>query len=293
MEAADAVGNQVVLRASRGIAGRLPAAAALPLGQHLLENQETRETCKATASSTKQWRRNRASFKNRRMTVVKLGLGALFLSSHIASARIGASARLFRLPKGASAISRGPGEHLLVHCPAAGPRAGAPALPGAARGAGCRLRCRPKATRWAAGASAACSPPTACGPSSPVRLRRLAPPIPTRCTRRPNRLLGQPAPRPRTGSGWATSHTCPAKAVAGFTWPSGSTAARAKSSALGPPGRHAGRARNSALRLGVAEARLEVSHFIAYYKAERRHSALGYLAPKHFSKPRSNSVRLN
>ncbi|WP_426491321.1 IS3 family transposase [Hymenobacter sp. 102] len=45
----------------------------------------------------------------------------------------------------------------------------------------------------------------------------------------PNRLLGQPAPPPRTGSGWATSPTCPARAAAGSTWPSGSTAARAKS----------------------------------------------------------------
>ena len=33
---------------------------------------------------------------------------------------------------------------------------------------------------------------------------------------------------------------------------------------------------------GLAEARLEVSHYIAYYNAERRHSALGYLAPNHF-----------
>ncbi|WP_317192392.1 IS3 family transposase [Hymenobacter jeongseonensis] len=32
----------------------------------------------------------------------------------------------------------------------------------------------------------------------------------------------------------------------------------------------------------LAEARLEVSHYIAYYNAERRHSALGYLAPNHF-----------
>ena len=33
---------------------------------------------------------------------------------------------------------------------------------------------------------------------------------------------------------------------------------------------------------GLAEARLEISHYIAYYNAERRHSALGYLAPNHF-----------
>ena len=33
---------------------------------------------------------------------------------------------------------------------------------------------------------------------------------------------------------------------------------------------------------GLAEAKLEISHHIAYYNAERRHSALGYLAPNHF-----------
>jgi putative transposase len=32
----------------------------------------------------------------------------------------------------------------------------------------------------------------------------------------------------------------------------------------------------------LVEARLEISHHIAYYNAERRHSALGYLAPNHF-----------
>ncbi|OGX89352.1 integrase core domain-containing protein [Hymenobacter coccineus] len=32
----------------------------------------------------------------------------------------------------------------------------------------------------------------------------------------------------------------------------------------------------------LMEARLEISHHIAYYNAERRHSALGYLAPNHF-----------
>jgi transposase InsO family protein len=32
----------------------------------------------------------------------------------------------------------------------------------------------------------------------------------------------------------------------------------------------------------LAEARLEISHYLAYYNAERRHSALGYLAPNHF-----------
>ena len=34
--------------------------------------------------------------------------------------------------------------------------------------------------------------------------------------------------------------------------------------------------------LGLAEAKLEISHYIAYYNAERRHSALGYLALNHF-----------
>ncbi|MGI4760799.1 MAG: IS3 family transposase [Janthinobacterium lividum] len=29
-------------------------------------------------------------------------------------------------------------------------------------------------------------------------------------------------------------------------------------------------------------AKLEISHHIAYYNAERRHSSLGYLAPNHF-----------
>ena len=32
----------------------------------------------------------------------------------------------------------------------------------------------------------------------------------------------------------------------------------------------------------LTEARLEISHYLAYYTAERRHSALGYLAPNHF-----------
>ena len=31
-----------------------------------------------------------------------------------------------------------------------------------------------------------------------------------------------------------------------------------------------------------AEAKLEISHYIAYYNAERRHSALGYHSPNHF-----------
>ncbi|UOQ64836.1 IS3 family transposase [Hymenobacter volaticus] len=33
---------------------------------------------------------------------------------------------------------------------------------------------------------------------------------------------------------------------------------------------------------GLAEARLEISHYIAYYNAERRHSALGYRTPNYF-----------
>ena len=33
---------------------------------------------------------------------------------------------------------------------------------------------------------------------------------------------------------------------------------------------------------GLVEAKLEISHHIAYYNAERRHSSLGYLAPNHF-----------
>ena len=33
---------------------------------------------------------------------------------------------------------------------------------------------------------------------------------------------------------------------------------------------------------GLTEARLKISHYIAYYNAERRHSALGYQSPNHF-----------
>jgi transposase InsO family protein len=33
---------------------------------------------------------------------------------------------------------------------------------------------------------------------------------------------------------------------------------------------------------GLAEARLEISHYLAYYNAERRHSALGYQSPNHY-----------
>ena len=32
----------------------------------------------------------------------------------------------------------------------------------------------------------------------------------------------------------------------------------------------------------LSEAHLKISHYLAYYNAERRHSALGYLAPNHF-----------
>ena len=32
----------------------------------------------------------------------------------------------------------------------------------------------------------------------------------------------------------------------------------------------------------LTKARLEISHYLAYYNAERRHSALGYFAPNHF-----------
>jgi transposase InsO family protein len=32
----------------------------------------------------------------------------------------------------------------------------------------------------------------------------------------------------------------------------------------------------------LAEAKLKISHHIAYYNAERRHSLLGYLTPNHF-----------
>ena len=33
---------------------------------------------------------------------------------------------------------------------------------------------------------------------------------------------------------------------------------------------------------GLSEAKLEISHHIVYYNAERRHLALGYLAPNYF-----------
>ena len=33
---------------------------------------------------------------------------------------------------------------------------------------------------------------------------------------------------------------------------------------------------------GLAEARLEISHYIAYYNTDRRHSALNYRTPNQF-----------
>ncbi|GAA4035095.1 hypothetical protein GCM10022409_19600 [Hymenobacter glaciei] len=33
---------------------------------------------------------------------------------------------------------------------------------------------------------------------------------------------------------------------------------------------------------GQEEAKLEISHYVAYYNAERCHSALGYHSPNHF-----------
>ena len=33
---------------------------------------------------------------------------------------------------------------------------------------------------------------------------------------------------------------------------------------------------------GLAEAKLEISHHVAYYNAERRHSTLDYQSPNHF-----------
>jgi putative transposase len=33
---------------------------------------------------------------------------------------------------------------------------------------------------------------------------------------------------------------------------------------------------------GLAEAKLEMNHHIAYYNAERRHYDLGYCSPNHF-----------
>jgi putative transposase len=46
----------------------------------------------------------------------------------------------------------------------------------------------------------------------------------------------------------------------------------------------------------LSEARLEISHYLAYYNAERRHLALGYLAPNHSKpifKPCPNSGRVS
>ena len=43
---------------------------------------------------------------------------------------------------------------------------------------------------------------------------------------------------------------------------------------------------------GLTEARLEISHHIAYYNAERRHSALGYCSPNHFKTQLKNTSQL-
>jgi putative transposase len=42
----------------------------------------------------------------------------------------------------------------------------------------------------------------------------------------------------------------------------------------------------------LVEARLEISHYLAYYNAVRCHSALGYLAPKHFETHFQTASRL-
>ncbi|RSK45857.1 integrase core domain-containing protein [Hymenobacter perfusus] len=47
---------------------------------------------------------------------------------------------------------------------------------------------------------------------------------------------------------------------------------------------------------GVAEVKLEISHHIACYNAEQRHSSLSYQAPNYFKttfKQRPNAVRLS
>ena len=42
----------------------------------------------------------------------------------------------------------------------------------------------------------------------------------------------------------------------------------------------------------LAEARLEISHYIAYCNAKRWHSALGYRAPNHFESHLQTTSRL-
>ncbi|MGI4884116.1 MAG: integrase core domain-containing protein [Janthinobacterium lividum] len=42
----------------------------------------------------------------------------------------------------------------------------------------------------------------------------------------------------------------------------------------------------------LAAARLEISYYLAYYDAERRHSALGYLAPNRFETPFQTASQL-
>ena len=43
---------------------------------------------------------------------------------------------------------------------------------------------------------------------------------------------------------------------------------------------------------GLAEANLEISHHVAYYNAERRHSSLGYHSPNHFETQLKNTSQL-
>ena len=43
---------------------------------------------------------------------------------------------------------------------------------------------------------------------------------------------------------------------------------------------------------GLAEAKLEVSHYVAYYNAERRHSALSYHYHNHFETQLKNTSQL-
>ena len=73
------------------------------------------------------------------------------------------------------------------------------------------------------------------------------PPIPTRPCAPPRTayLVSRPLPL-RTGSGRATSPTCPARARAGCTWPCSWTTACARRWALVPPRRPVGRRRNDA-----------------------------------------------
>ena len=135
----------------------------------------------------------------------------------------------------------------------------------------------------------------------------------------PNRLLGQPAPifpnrvwvgdityLPRQGGGWfylAVWLDCCSRKVVGWdvreTMPEDlvSEALRRALVMRRPPAGlivHSDQgSQYTATRFkaelfdggrfpALAEAKLEISHHVAYYTAERRHSALGYLAPNHF-----------